>query len=130
MLTHFQKVTQSDWPGVFHGYTLADVPRTKNELEQCLGAHRYHERRATGRTGASPALGLRGVVRLGAYAATRLRSCTGAARAPEHLRPWQTRRQQLESRRQQRVRRSRFHRNPAADLARLEKDLLQLILPP
>ena len=130
MLAHFQKVTQSYWPGLFPCYTLADVPRTNNDLEQVFGAHRYHERRATGRKGASPALVLRGAVRMVACAATRLRSFTGAELAPEHLRSWQTLRQQLESRRQQRVRRSRFRRNPAAYLARLEKDLLQLILPP
>ena len=129
-LAHFQQVTPSYGPGLFPCYTLADVPRTKNALEQCFGAHRYHERRATGHTGASPALVLRGAVRLVAWAATRLRSFTGAELAPAQLRPWQTRRQPLESRRQQRVRRSRLRRNSAAYLTRLEKDLLQLILPP
>ena len=130
MLAHFQKVTRSYWPGLFHCYHLSDVPRTKNDLEQCFGAHRCHERRATGRKGASPALVLRGAVRLVAWAATRLRSFPGAELAPAQLRPWQTLRQQLENRRQQRVRRYRFRRNPAAYLERLEKDLLQLILPP
>ena len=65
-----------------------------------------------------------------ACAATRLRAFAGEELAPEHLHHWQTLRQQLENRRQQRVRRSRFRRHPAAYLERLEKDLLQLILPP
>ena len=130
MLAHFQKVTRSYWPGLFHWYQLSDVPRTNNDLEQFFGAHRSHERRATGRKGASPALGLRGMVRMAACAATRLRSFAGEELVPENLQNWQARRQQLESRRQQRVRRSRFRRDPDTYLKVLEKALLQLILPP
>jgi hypothetical protein len=130
MLAHFQKVTRSSWPSLFPCYQLSDVPRTNNDLEQFFGAHRYHARRATGRKGASPALVLRGSGRIVACAATRLRSFAGEALVPEHLQNWQTLRQQLENRRQQRVRRYRFRRNPVAYLERLEKDLLQLILPP
>jgi hypothetical protein len=130
MLAHFQKVTRSYWPGVFYCYHCSDVPRTHNDLEQFFGAHRYHERRATGRQGASPALVLRGAGHRVACAATRLRSFAGEELAPEHLHRWQTLRQPLESRRQQRVRRSHFRRHPEAYLALLDKDLLQLILPP
>ena len=39
MLAHFQKVTRSYWPGLFHCYHLSDVPRTNNDLEQFFGAH-------------------------------------------------------------------------------------------
>jgi hypothetical protein len=130
MLAHCQKVTRSYWPGLFHCYDDSDVPRTNNDLEQFFGAHRSHERRATGCKGASPALVLRGAVRMVACAATRLRSFAGAELAPEHLHHWQTLRRQLESRCQQRVRRSRFRRHPEASLELLEKDLLQLILQP
>lgn len=130
MLAHFQKVTRSYWPSLFHCYYLSDVPRTNNDLEQFFGAHRYHERRATGRKGASPALVLRGSVRMAACAATRLRAFAGEELGPENLQNWQALRQQLESRRQQRVRRSHFRRHPEAYLAALEKGLLQLILPP
>jgi hypothetical protein len=130
MLAHCQKVTRSYWPGLFHCAQLSEVPRTNNDLEQCFGAHRYHERRATGRKGASPALGLRGAVRMAACAATRLRSFAGEERTPENLENWQALRQQLESRRQRRVHRYRFRRNPDAYLEMLEKELLQLILPP
>ena len=72
MLAHFRKVTRSYWPGLFHCYHIADLPRTNNDLEQFFGAHRYHERRTTGRTGASPALVLRGAVQMTARAATQL----------------------------------------------------------
>ena len=36
MLSTFRKVTTSYWPGLFHCYDHADLPRTNNELEQYL----------------------------------------------------------------------------------------------
>jgi hypothetical protein len=130
MLAHFRKVTRSYWPGLFHCYQYADLPRTNNDLEQFFGAHRYHERRTTGRKGASPALVLRGTVRITACAATRLRPCAGEELAPDNLQEWKALRHQLERHRQQRVHRSHFRRHQDAYLATLEKQLLQLILPP
>ena len=127
---HFLKVSHSYWPGLFHCYSVPDLPRTNNDLEQFFGAYRYHERRATGRKGASPALVLRGSVQLVAYAATRLRPFTGEELAPDQTQTWQELRQRLETRRQQRTHRRRFRRDPASYLAKLEADLLQLILPP
>jgi hypothetical protein len=127
---HFLKVSHSYWPGLFHCYSVPELPPTNNDLEQFFGAHRYHERRATGRKGASPALVLRGAVQLVAYAATRLRPFTGEELAPGQTQTWQELRQRLETRRQQRTQRRRFRRTPAAYLAKLEADLLQLILPP
>lgn len=56
---HFVKVSRSYWPGLFGCYDTAGLPRTNNDLERAFGSHRYHERRATGRKGASPALVLR-----------------------------------------------------------------------
>ena len=50
---HFLKVTRSYRPGLFHCYAVAGLPRTNNDLEQLFGAHRHHERRATGRKTAS-----------------------------------------------------------------------------
>ena len=73
---------------------------------------------------------LRGAVPLLAYAATRLRPFTGEELAPAQTQSWQELRQRLETRRQQRTHRRRFRRAPAAYLAKLETDLLQLILPP
>ena len=61
---HFLKVTRSYRPGLFHGYAVADLPRTNNELEQLFGSYRRHERRATGRKANGSATVLRGPVRL------------------------------------------------------------------
>ncbi len=73
---HFLKVSRSYWPGLFACYDTPALPRTNNDLEQLFGSHRYHERRATGRKGASPALVLRGSARLVAGMATRGREVT------------------------------------------------------
>src|SRR5262249_4941084 len=72
-VAHFRKGTRSYGPGLFHGYAVADRPRTNKDLEQFFGSHRYPERRARGRKGASPALVLRGAARGVAAAATRPR---------------------------------------------------------
>jgi len=127
---HFLKVSRSYWPGLFHCYSVPDLPRTNNELEQFFGAYRYHERRATGRKVASPAVVLRGAVRLVACAATRLRPFTSEELAPDTVSAWQELRHTLETRRHQRTQRRRFRRAPASYLATLEADLLKLILPP
>jgi hypothetical protein len=127
---HFLKVSRSYWPGLFHCYSVPELPRTNKDLEQFFGAHRYHERRATGRKGASPALVLRGAVQLVAYAATRLRPYTGEELAPDQTQTWQELRQLLETRRQRRIHRRCFRRDPASYLTNLEADLLQLSLPP
>ena len=127
---HVRKVTHSYWPGLFHSYNVPKLPRTNNDLEQCFGAHRYHERRATERKVASPVLVLSGSVRLVAAAATRLRTFSACQLAPESLSAWKSRHHALATRRQQRTLRCRFRRDPVAYLAQLEVDLLQLILPP
>lgn len=67
---HFCKVTASYWEGLFACYHLKDLPRTNNALEQYFGSARHTERRATGRKGASPALVVRGAVRVVAAGAT------------------------------------------------------------
>lgn len=129
-LAHFLKVSRSYWPGLFHCYEVPDLPRTNNDLEQYFGAHRYHERRATGRKGASPALVLRGSVQLIAAMATRLHGFAAWELAPEEVRDWQCLRQELDTRRQRRTLRRRFRRDPDAYLAQLETALLKLTLPP
>ena len=129
-LAHFHKVSRSYWPGLFHCYRVPELPRTNNDLEQFFGAHRYHERRATGRKVASPALVLMGSVRLVAAAATRVQPFVAHDLTPEDVRSWQTLRRALATRRQHRTLRLRFRRNPAAYLAKLEADFLQLSLPP
>ena len=125
----FLKVSRSYWPGLFHCYGVEGVPRTNNDLEQFFGSCRHHERRATGRKGASPGLVLRGSVRLLAGAATRLRSRSGAELRPRDPAGWKQQRQQLEARRQVRRRGLRFRRNPKAYLEILEEQISKLALP-
>jgi hypothetical protein len=129
-LAHFRKVTRSYWPGLFACYTVPDLPRTNNDLEQFFGAYRYHDRRTTGRKEASPGLVLSGSVCVTAAAATRLHTYSAAELAPQNVSAWQELRQARETRRQQRTLRRRFRRDPASYLAQLEADFLQLILPP
>lgn len=126
---HFIKVTRSYWAGLFHCYEVDDLPRTNNALEQLFGAHRYHERRASGRKGASPALVLRGAARLLAAGATRERPYTARELASADREEWQQLRQELDVRRQRRTERTRFRRDPQAFLSQLELKLSQLPLP-
>jgi hypothetical protein len=120
---HFVKVTRSYWPGLFACYDQPGLPRTNDDLEQAFGSHRYHERRATGRKGASPALVLRGSTRLVAGLATRAREVTAADLASADLGAWKELRAELEERRQRRVDRRRFRRNPDGYLNDLENKL-------
>jgi hypothetical protein len=129
-LMHFWKVTRSYWPGLFPCYTVPDLPRTNNDLEQFFGTYRSHDRRTTGRTVASPRLVLNGSVCVIAATATRLHTYSAAELAPENMNAWQELRQARETRRQQRTLRRRFRRDPVLYLAKLETNLLQLILPP
>jgi hypothetical protein len=128
-LEHFLKVTESYQPGLFHCYDVADLPRTNNALEQLFGSTRHHERRCTGRKVASPSLVLRGSVRIIAGVGTRLRSYSGEELAPANLDAWRELRSGLEKRRQARVLRYRFRRDPAGFLQQLVDILLKAPLP-
>ena len=129
-VTHFVKVTRSYWPGLFHCYAVPDLPRTNNDLEHFFGSHRYHERRASGRKGASPSLVLRGAARLLAAAATRQRVYTAEELAEADPVKQAELRQHLESRRHRRANRTRFRRDPHTFLLQLEEQLLQPALLP
>src|SRR5262245_36912742 len=72
-LQHVVKGTKSYWPGLFGCYASAELPRTNHDLEPLFGSHRYPERRASGRQGASPGRVVRGSVRVVAGWATRMR---------------------------------------------------------
>ena len=130
-LGNFRKVTRSYWPGLFHCYDVADLPRTNNDLEQLFGAHRYHERRSSGRKVASPGLVVRGSVRLPAALATRLRGEVSSEElAPSDLEAWRELRAGLERRQAVRAQGRRFRRDPAAYLQELEEVLIKNTLPP
>lgn len=128
-VTHFQKVTASYWPGLFHCYAVADLPRTNNDLEQYFGAARHLERRATGRKSASPALVVRGAVRVVAAVATRLQPLTALALRPRDVQAWRALRRQVEARHATRRAQARFRRDPQAYLASLEDTFLKPALP-
>lgn len=128
-LAHFRKVTRSYWPGLFHCYAVAGLPRTNNDLEHLFGSHRYHERRATGRKGASPSLVVRGSARLIAAVATRTTRYTAADLAACCPRAWKAMRATLAGRAQTRVHQRRFRQDPQAYLADLEIRLFKLTLP-
>jgi hypothetical protein len=129
-LGRFRKVTRSYWSGLFHCYDVADLPRTNNDLEQLFGAHRYHERRSSGRKVASPGLVVRGSARLPAALATRLRGeVRGADLAPTDLEAWRELRAGLERRQAVRTQGRRFRRDPAAYLQELEDALIKGTLP-
>ncbi len=125
----FRKVTTSYGAGLFHCYDVPDLPPTNNALEQYFGAARYHERRATGRKGASPGLVVRGAVRLLAAVATRGQPCADAELAPADLAAWRTLRGQLRTRQAARRAQRRFRHDPAAYLTALEEALCQPSLP-
>jgi hypothetical protein len=130
-LRDFRKVTRSYWPGLFHCYDVPDLPRTDNDLEQLFGAHRYHERRSSGRKVASPGLVVRGSVRLPAAVATRLRGeIRGDDLLPSDLEAWRKLRSGLERRQAVRAQGRRFRRDPAAYLRELEDNLIKRTLPP
>jgi hypothetical protein len=128
-LEHFLKVTASYAPGLFHCYDVEGLPRTNNDLEQLFGSTRHHERRGTGRKAASPGLVLRGSVRVLAALGTRGRPYSGEELAPADPQAWRTVRGDLEKRRQSRVLRCRFRRDPAKYLKQLEDKLLKPTLP-
>jgi hypothetical protein len=129
-ISTFLKVTESYWPGLFHCYDVADLPRTNNELEQCFGAVRYGERRASGRRGAMAALVVRGPVRVLTALALRRQCFLPRALVLHDPEAWDSMREQLTFRREARRQQLRFRKDPAAYLAALEEILLKTSLPP
>jgi hypothetical protein len=129
-ISTFLKVTRSYWPGLFHCYDVADLPRTDNELEQCFGSVRYSERRASGRRGAIAGLVVRGPVRVVTALALRRQCFLPRGLYLQDPEAWYTMRDQLTSRREGRRKQLRFRKDPAAYLAALEEILLKTSLPP
>jgi hypothetical protein len=128
-ISHFLKVTKSYWKGLFCCYTVAELPRTNNDLEQLFGSVRYHERRASGRRGASPAMVVRGSVRVIAALVTPKEGLDASQIRPADLSEWRTLRASLEYRRETRRAQLRFRRDPEEYLAKVEEQLLKQTLP-
>jgi hypothetical protein len=128
-LRRFVKVTRSYWGGLFHCYDSPDIPRTNNDLEHLFGAHRYPERRASGRKQASPGLVVQGSVRVVASLATRLRPEEGLHLPAGYVEDWRRLRAELDKRRENRRKQRRFRRDPTAYLRRLEERCLAPSLP-
>jgi hypothetical protein len=125
----FVKVSRSYWPGLFACSDTPDLPRTNNDLEQAFGSHRYHERRTTGRKGASPSLVLRGSVKLLAGLAARRQEVTGEQLSKAGPAVGREKRAELEKRRARRTDRRRFRQDAEAYLHDLENNLNQSRLP-
>lgn len=127
----FLKVTKSYWKGLFHCYRFPEgtLPRTNNDLEHLFGSARYAERRASGRRNASPAMVVRGSVRVLAAVATPPEGLTAQDIRPADVEGWRALRASLEKRRESRRAQLRFRRDPEAYLGRLEEQLLKQILP-
>ena len=107
-LQTFVKVTKSYWPGLFRCYESIDIPRTNNDLEHLFGSYRYHERRASGRKGASASLVVKGGSRIVAELATRQRPEEGIVLPKGYVETWQRERVELEKRREARRQQRRF----------------------
>ncbi len=125
----FLKVTKSYWKGMFRCYRFSHLPRTNNDLEHHFSSVRYGERRASGRKGASPAMVVRGSVRVVAAVVTPPEGFSPADIRPADLEGWRSLRASLEQRRESRRAQLRFRRDPDAYLGRLEEQLLKQILP-
>jgi hypothetical protein len=125
----FLKVSKSYWKGLFRCYRFPDLARTNNDLEHHFGSVRYGERRASGRKGASPAMVVRGSVRVVAAVATPPGGFDAQDIRPADLRRWRTLRASLERRRESRRAQLRFRRDPQAYLGGLEEQLLTQVLP-
>jgi hypothetical protein len=98
-------------------------------LEQYFGIARYLERRATGRKMASPALVVRGAVRVVALMATRQQLLSAEELRPRDLVAWKALRQRVDARHQLRRHQARFRRDSGTYLATLEAELLKSTLP-
>ena len=126
---HVAKVGRSYEPGPFHGYDVADRPRTNNDREQLFGSHRHHERRCRGRKVASPGRVVRGGVRRVAGPTTRLGEATAEELAPATVPAGREWREELGFRAAARTPPRRFRRDPANYLKNLEALARQSGLP-
>jgi hypothetical protein len=123
-IEHFCHITNNFAVGLFHCYDVEGLPRTNNDLEQCFGVARVHERRATGRRGAIPGVVVRGSVRVITAVVTKEHSFSASDLRPREYQRWRDLRAHLQQCEETRRRQFRFRKDPAAYLAALEAQLL------
>ena len=123
-IAHFCQITKNFAPGLFQCYDVEGLPCTNNELEQCFGVARVHERRATGRRGAIPGVVVRGSVRVMAAVVSRQQLFSAEDLRPRDYLQWRKLRAQLQQREECRRQQFRFRKHPAVYLAALEAQLL------
>jgi hypothetical protein len=126
---HFLKVTRSYWAGLFACYDTTGLPRTNNDLEQLFGSYRHHERRCSGRKGASPGMVVRGSVRIVSATATRLGTIAASDLIPADPKAWRSLRARLAGRQKGRTMGHRFRQDPGAYLRSLETALIKGAMP-
>ncbi len=124
VIAHFCQITHNFAPGLFQCYDVEGLPCTNNELEQCFGVARVHERRATGRRGAIPGVVVRGSVRVVAAVTSKQHLFSAEELQPRDYLQWRTLRAQLEQREECRRQQFRFRKDPERYLAALETQLL------
>lgn len=123
-IDQFVRTTRSFAPGLFYCYDVPDLPATNNDLEQCFGSVRYHERRTTGRKVTVPTVVVRGSARFVATVASKTRLFSAQDLRPRDPLQWQQLRQELSYREQTRCQQRRFRKDPPSYLAHLEAQLL------
>ena len=124
-IEHFCHITENVAAGLFQCYDVEGLPRTNNELEQCFGVARVHERRATGRRGAIPGVVVRGSVRVIAAVVTREQSFSAEELRPSDYQRWRDLRMHVQQCEETRRQQFRFRKDPATYLAALEAQLLE-----
>lgn len=124
IITHFCQITHNFATGLFQCYDVEGLPCTNNDLEQCFGTARVHERRATGRRGAIPGVVVRGSVRVVAAVTSKQHLFSAEELQPRDYLRWRELRAQLQQREECRRLQFRFRKAPERYLAALEAQLL------
>jgi hypothetical protein len=123
-IEHFCHITNNFAAGLFQCYDVEGLPRTNNDLEQCFGVARVHERRATGRRGAIAGVVVRGSVRVITAVVTKEQTFSAEELRPSDYQRWHELRVRVQQCEETRRQQFRFRKNPASYLAALEAQLL------
>jgi hypothetical protein len=123
-MAHFCQITHNFAPGLFQCYDVEGLPCPNNELEQCFGVARVHERRATGRRGAIPGVVVRGSVRVVAAVTSKQQLFSAEELQSRDYLQWRKLRAQLQQREECRRWQFRFRKDPERYLPALEAQLL------